>query len=280
MNLFESLSKTVSDYIVRWNTFFWFALTAFILYIGGLGPEQISRFLFVLFVARLLALDVATKVYQKTYFSHRSAKISVANPRIWTIHVDVSKAFMEKTCNPTSQEITDRIVTEVFLKRFVIEEFPDRLRCHYWLTDDQEYKSPHSTYDEWIDIAVGDNNGNGLLWPFASYNIAGSWTKFFLSGSWEWDSMKRRLFFQIALRIDRDKERRFDSSDVIFTIPLEPSLLADRTGELVLDDMGIRRKALEVEPYPWNKHGWSDKLKLNGEQCWSWSVNMQAFGRE
>lgn len=291
MKFFESLSKTTSDYIVRWNAFFWFVLTAFILYISGLGPEQISLFLFVLLVARMLALDVTKKAYQETYFSHRSANISAANPRIWTIRMDVSKAFIEEILRRAAPDKTDIWINEAYVKRHIIEEFPERIRHHYWFIKDSKVNydellsaSDHLSY-EWIDQRLIDYNAIDTdihrIWPLAS---AGSGVELLLVGSWEWDPVKRRVFFRITLAVRRTGESgyrlKIDPPDIIFTIPLEPGLLGDRTGKLVTDDMGNRRKAREVEPYPQTKDGWSAESEVNGERRWHWSVEMETFERE
>ena len=143
MKFIETFPKMASDYIARWHVVLWFALTACVLFIGGLRTDQISASLFILFVARLLAKDLLTKAIREKSASHRSPKITVANPRVWTIHIGVSKTFIEEALRQSAPTETGIWINETLVKRITIEEFPDRIRQHVWFIKDSRLK-----YDE------------------------------------------------------------------------------------------------------------------------------------
>ena len=77
----------------------------------------------------------------------------------------------------------------------------------------------HLSY-EWTDRGMTDYPAVQQLWPFAS---AARDINLLLVGSWEWDPVKRRVFFQISLTIERTDELghrlKIDAADVVFSIP-------------------------------------------------------------
>lgn len=235
--------------------------------------------------------------------SNEPGQLSIANPRVWAFALTLTGRFIEELCqSPMSEEekfargkcALDRIpslspgpfelnATPERLSKLVIEEYPTRVRAHLWLASpNANTDPPHLRYD-WFDVARSparywkiEDGGGRLLWAYSTEAMAGVLK---LSGSWEWDSTKKRAFFQLSLWFDRElgESKVQPPTEAIFKVPLDPGRLCDERGQPIFVE-GVERKATEVEPFPYDDHSW--EAYERGEETdwrWSWYLHMETF---
>lgn len=295
------------DFIRRWQVFLlWATIGALVLrFNAGLSWSLISVFLFGLFVARLLADDVVQRWAEKYISPGIAGGISIANPRVWTFKLLLTKTLIEEVSAQLSnrfsehKEVTDLLLpslrkslnaTSELLQKLVIEEYPSRVRVHLWLVSDSESHAPR--YD-WFDLdsSAGpywkfDDGGGRHLWAYAADAMVGGALS--LSGSWEWDSSKKRKFFQLTLWVDHEVVRslkketgQIPPTDLIFKVPLEPGRLCDEQGQTVyMPGKDRAYKAGEVDPFPYDEDTWEYKSGEGSEWRWSWYLHMKTFNSE
>jgi hypothetical protein len=141
----------------------------------------------------------------------------------------------------------------------VIEEHPGRVRVHLWLVTDTD---PATRQYDWFDLATGSTGRfaktqGRCLWAYAApETVGGSLT---LSGSWEWDGVRRRDFFQLTLWIDHEVVRslttgaeEIPATDLLCQIPLDPERLYELPwpGEAPLKDTRFSPVNDPMFPYP------------------------------
>lgn len=302
MTSWAILKRYAVGFIRRWQVFLlWATIGALVLrFNAGVSWSLISVFLFGLFVARLLA-DDAVQRWSESYISPGMVGgLSLANPRVWTFKLRLTKIFIEEVSAQLSnrlsehKEVTDLLVpslrksfnaTSELLQKLVIEEYPSRVRVHLWLVSDSESHEPH--YD-WFDLSTEthwkfDDGGGRRLWAYAAHDMVGG--SLSLSGSWEWDSSKKRKFFQLTLWVDHEvvrslkkETKQIPPTDLICKIPLEPGRLCDEQGRTVYVPGKARAyKAGEVDPFPYDEDMWEYESGEGSHWRWSWDLHMQTF---
>jgi len=171
--------------------------------------------------------------------------------------------------------------TSELLTKLTIEEYPTRIRAHRWLAPDSDTEIAYVRYD-FSDVAISPalnwriSDGRGVvLWAYSTDGMAGALK---LSGSWEWDTNKKRAFFQLTLWLDRElrETQQIPPADIIFKIPLDPGRLCDEQGQTVYVG-GVERKAGEVEPFPFDVENWKYECGEGSDWRWSWYMGMQTF---
>lgn len=301
MNSWGLFKRYAVDSIKRWQVLIlWSTVGALVLHGAGLSWSFISVFLFGLFAARELARDVVQRWSERYVSPGIAGGISIANPRVWTFKLILTKTLIEEVSAQLSsrfsehKEITDDILpallnaTSAWLQKLVIEEYPTRVRAHLWLVPTSDADSQGPRYD-WFDVdfsqaARFEHRGGWPLWAYATDAMVGG--ALTLSGSWEWDTTKKRDFFQLTLWVDHcvvrelaEKTRQIPPTDIIFKIPLEPGRLCDEQGRTVyVEGKGDRKdKASEVERFPYDEDRWEHKSGEGSDWRWSWYLHMKTF---
>lgn len=302
MNRWSLLKRYGVDSMKRWKVLIiWSTIGVGVLHFGaGLSWSFISIFLLGLFAAQELAYDVVQRWSERYLLPGVAGGISIVHPRVWTFRLEVTNTLIEEVSAQLSirfsehKEITEDIspalrnATSNLLQKLVIEKYPDRVRVHLWLVPASEAESLGACYD-WFDVdfsqaARFEKRGGRQLWAYATDAMVGG--SLCLSGSWEWDTTKKRDFFQLTLWVDHwvvrelvEKTRQIPPTDIIFKIPLEPGRLCDEQGQTVyVQGKGGREyKAGEVEPFPYDEETWEYKSAEGSEWRWSWYLHMKTF---
>jgi len=292
----------MNEFRRQWEAFIiWSAVSALVLrFIAELPWSLIGVFVLGLFVARELARDAVQRWSERYISPGIDGDYSIVNPRVWTFELSLSKAFIQEVADNLSNRLSTHKIKDSMplggwstpdyawretLEKLVIEEYPHKVRVHRWLVTGEQEDSCTSLY-KWFDLeATGltlqfEKHGGCVLWAYDTDTRGGALS---LSGSWERDATKKRVYFQLTLWVDHWSYRvqtgmeQIPPSDVIFQIPLDPGRLCDERGQLVYvrGEGGREFKAGEMRPFPYDEEKWNGKSGEGSEFRWEWFLHMK-----